>query len=336
MSPFGSATLLLQGPSGKVKFEITDERTTIGRTRDNEIVLQDPAVSAHHCELVADGRGLLLRDLKSSNGSYVNGRRVESGPVFDGDVLKLGQFQGRIAVRNLAGKPLKPPSRLSPAVIVVVTVVLVLGAGAAVALRVVRQRQRAAAAFGAYQTKVTTYLGQEPCSVAREGAARLRALAALAGTPRLGRHGRLSRYEKRVDRRVLATSRKREKVVADVVERVTARVKEEQAGLDQLKKMGAALPDPNLRAASVPLTSLFATRIGATESYADQWRALGTEIAQYDGLLQRLARGGDQDAADQLDGWKLKGDPRRLLDDCQTHFDATQQDGLIRLEQMRP
>src|SRR5690606_13951671 len=103
-SVFGSATLELQGPGGKVRFEIVGDRATVGRTRDNDVVLQDPAVSSHHCEFTAERGSLVLRDLDSSNGTYVNGRRVQSSPLFDGDALKIGQYQGRIAVRRLDGK----------------------------------------------------------------------------------------------------------------------------------------------------------------------------------------------------------------------------------------
>ena len=42
MPTFGTATLSLQGPAGRIKTEITGERTSVGRTRDNEVVLNDP------------------------------------------------------------------------------------------------------------------------------------------------------------------------------------------------------------------------------------------------------------------------------------------------------
>lgn len=337
MSPFGSATLVLQGPGGKLKFEITGEHTTVGRTRDNEIVLQDPAVSSHHCELVADRTGLSLRDLNSSNGSYVNGRRVQVGPVFDGDTLKLGQFQGRIAVRNLQGKPLKAPGVTSPALVVGLVVLLVL-AGAAGAGFVVLSRKAAAkrAYDHDYYPKATAYLAVEPCSAAQEGAARLRALSTLAGAPDLGRRGRLSRSQKREDARVLATSRKREAVVAQLVEAVSVKVAQEQQGLDELEKLGARLPDPELQAGAAGLSTLFAERVQAGHAFADGWKQFGAQLKDYDKLLARLAKGQDQDAADQLDGWKFKADPQALFEGCRTQFGQSQNDGLEKLAAMAP
>src|SRR4051794_8487083 len=135
MSTFGSATLTLQGPSGKIRYEITGDRTTVGRTRDNEIVLQDPAVSSHHCEFVAEKVGLVLRDMNSSNGTYVNGRRIQSAPVYDGDAVKVGQFQGRIAVRKGDGNPMKAPGMGGSALIAgAVVALVVVGVGGAVVL----------------------------------------------------------------------------------------------------------------------------------------------------------------------------------------------------------
>ena len=65
---------------------------TIGRAPDCDIVVNNPAVSSHHCRLSLSDSGLRIEDLKSANGTYVNGQRVAGVvPVFSEDVVTLGK-----------------------------------------------------------------------------------------------------------------------------------------------------------------------------------------------------------------------------------------------------
>lgn len=65
-------------------------RVRIGRSEEGEIVLVDPSVSRTHAVVEADSRGAIVRDLDSTNGTYLNGRRIESEPLRDGDELRFG------------------------------------------------------------------------------------------------------------------------------------------------------------------------------------------------------------------------------------------------------
>ena len=67
-----------------------DDALTIGRSRDNSIVLDDMLVSRRHLRITADDEGLLLEDLGSRNGTYVNGRRVERAHLQEGDRIGVG------------------------------------------------------------------------------------------------------------------------------------------------------------------------------------------------------------------------------------------------------
>lgn len=66
------------------------EALTIGRGRENSIVLDDMLVSRHHVRITADANGLILEDLGSRNGTYVNGRRVERTHLSEGDRIGIG------------------------------------------------------------------------------------------------------------------------------------------------------------------------------------------------------------------------------------------------------
>jgi hypothetical protein len=74
-------------------------RVRIGRSEEGEIVLVDPSVSRAHAVVEAGSRGAIVRDLDSTNGTYLNGRRIESEPLRDGDELRFGNTIMRFEVR---------------------------------------------------------------------------------------------------------------------------------------------------------------------------------------------------------------------------------------------
>lgn len=74
----------------------------IGRAADNDIVVDHPAVSEHHAELVPTGAGVRLRDLSSSSGTRLNGTPVTGAVLADGDVIGIGQETWVLAAGELA------------------------------------------------------------------------------------------------------------------------------------------------------------------------------------------------------------------------------------------
>jgi hypothetical protein len=65
-------------------------RTSVGRTPDNDICINNPAVSRRHCVIsVAEG-GYVIADLKSGNGTFVNDDKIDQRPLVEGDRVKIG------------------------------------------------------------------------------------------------------------------------------------------------------------------------------------------------------------------------------------------------------
>jgi uncharacterized membrane protein len=63
----------------------------IGRAGDNHLAFpQEKAISGHHCEIFREGKNFFIRDLGSTNGVFVNSRKVETAPLTEGDEIKLG------------------------------------------------------------------------------------------------------------------------------------------------------------------------------------------------------------------------------------------------------
>ena len=63
---------------------------TIGRHGKNDIVLRDNSVSRHHASFMKEGENLFVTDEGSKNGTIVNGLKVESVRLEDGDVIRIG------------------------------------------------------------------------------------------------------------------------------------------------------------------------------------------------------------------------------------------------------
>jgi hypothetical protein len=76
-------------------------RITLGRHPHNDIVIAHPAASAHHAAVTSDGAGATLEDLGSSNGTFVNSKRVTRAALADRDRVAIAGVQ----IEYLAGHP---------------------------------------------------------------------------------------------------------------------------------------------------------------------------------------------------------------------------------------
>jgi hypothetical protein len=66
---------------------------TVGRSPDNDVVLDHPTVSNHHARLSWKGRALLVEDLSSANGTFVDGARVKTGAARPGSDVRIGELE---------------------------------------------------------------------------------------------------------------------------------------------------------------------------------------------------------------------------------------------------
>jgi len=81
---------VLDGPDRGLRYAVKSGRVTIGR-KDADFKLTDPTVSGHHAQLECAGGRLFLTDLSSTNGTKINGERVESSPVGNLDEIQVGE-----------------------------------------------------------------------------------------------------------------------------------------------------------------------------------------------------------------------------------------------------
>ena len=66
---------------------------TIGRARDNAVIIDDPAVSGHHARVFSESGAVILEDLNSTNGTFVNGQHTTRHVLRSGDVVQVGKHQ---------------------------------------------------------------------------------------------------------------------------------------------------------------------------------------------------------------------------------------------------
>lgn len=80
---------------GKVvrEYSLKGESTTIGRKPDNDIVINNPAVSGYHCKIVLKGDTYSIEDLDSTNGTAVNSKRIQKCGLHQDDVIGIAKHQ---------------------------------------------------------------------------------------------------------------------------------------------------------------------------------------------------------------------------------------------------
>jgi pSer/pThr/pTyr-binding forkhead associated (FHA) protein len=87
--------VLSVGMTGRTQ-ELKVDKTTIGRVEDNTFQIAEPSVSSHHCEILLRGNDVVIRDLNSTNGTFINGEKVSESVLKPGQILRLGQIEMRL------------------------------------------------------------------------------------------------------------------------------------------------------------------------------------------------------------------------------------------------
>ncbi len=89
---FRYALVVERGPRAGLAHVLGEGETVAGRAEDVDIFLGDVTVSRHHAKFVVDGGGLVVEDLGSTNGTYVNLERRDRSKLEPGDEVIIGKF----------------------------------------------------------------------------------------------------------------------------------------------------------------------------------------------------------------------------------------------------
>jgi Inner membrane component of T3SS, cytoplasmic domain/zinc-ribbon domain len=92
--PQGSGMLVVQrGPNAGSRFLLDHDRTTAGRHVDSDIFLDDISVSRRHVQFLRTADGIVVKDLGSLNGTYVNRELVDEALLQPEDEVQIGKFR---------------------------------------------------------------------------------------------------------------------------------------------------------------------------------------------------------------------------------------------------
>ncbi len=109
--------VLSEGLTGRA-YELKVDKTTIGRVDDNSFPIPEGSISSHHCEILLRGNEVVVKDLNSTNGTFVNGQQVTTEAVLKpGQILRLGQIEIRLesgAAAAASGKKLPDQTMFIP------------------------------------------------------------------------------------------------------------------------------------------------------------------------------------------------------------------------------
>lgn len=109
--------VLTQSLAGR-SCELAAERTTVGRIEENNFQIAEPSVSSRHCEILLRGSEVVVKDLNSTNGTFINGEKLGEGAegvLKPGQTLRLGNVELKL---DAPGAPAAPassaPAKSSP------------------------------------------------------------------------------------------------------------------------------------------------------------------------------------------------------------------------------
>lgn len=91
--PQGSALLIVRRGADGSRFLLDTESASVGRSQDADILLDDISVSRRHAVFTRTDDGVVVRDVGSLNGTYVNRQMVDEQLLQSGDEVQIGKFR---------------------------------------------------------------------------------------------------------------------------------------------------------------------------------------------------------------------------------------------------
>ena len=91
-APDKAMVVVHRGANKGSRYLISEERTSIGRSPESEIFLDDVTVSRSHAVIERNGSAFALYDLGSLNGTYINNQSLKTSPLTSGDEIQIGKF----------------------------------------------------------------------------------------------------------------------------------------------------------------------------------------------------------------------------------------------------
>ena len=106
--PGETRKLVGHGDYSSHEFELRPGRMSLGSAVDNDIRIKAEFISRHHVQILSGSRETLLRDMNSTNGTYVNSRKISKCALHDGDSLDIGKLSFTFVMQSNAASASDP------------------------------------------------------------------------------------------------------------------------------------------------------------------------------------------------------------------------------------
>lgn len=146
--------------------QLTKDRTTLGRRPYNDVVVDNLAISGEHAVLQMEGAQVYLEDLKSTNGTYVNGKAIKKQLLQNGDTVEVGKYMIKFVNDAVAGLGLASGQSYPPPAPTILLGLAADAGGADSLHATIRVLSGAAAGRELPLTKVVTTIGKPGVAVA--------------------------------------------------------------------------------------------------------------------------------------------------------------------------
>ena len=111
--------LIFVNDEGTAEVDLPHDGAVFGRALENELPVMADSISGIHGQIRWTGGRWVLTDLGSTNGTFVNGRRVQQSPLSDGDMLQFGFVAAQVRVVPSLVKPADAPPDPKMAILII-------------------------------------------------------------------------------------------------------------------------------------------------------------------------------------------------------------------------
>ena len=311
-APNWSAILEVQDPDGiRTRHPFRHPRTRVGRARDNDLSLADEGISHQHCEFVAEQGFLVLRDLGSQNGCWVNERREAEARLRDGDVVRIGATRIHIALEGRVRRPLRrTPLRA-------LGVVLGLAAAGAAWFGLAQRREEMRAAYAA---AVRGELGNVCRAAPFDGLDSTETdLDGRSFALTLGEGGvKLSQEDRALDRALVQIYRRRLALSEEAYRALALAQERRRASMEKLSRQGSRLWTARGRKTAAFIDGVLRERAQAVDELLQSLKQFGDDNAQLTAAVDALLLPQPNlRAAEQLKAFSFRTDLRAAGATCE-------------------
>lgn len=326
--------LAVQDPDGtRTTHPFRHPRMGVGRKPHNDLALNDQAISSEHCEFVNERGWLVVRDLSSANGTFVNGRRISEARLRNGDEVKVGGTRIAVAVHGRTG----PAGRRFSWFVASVVLLALAFVGGGVAFGVfwhARTSDAEGKARDLYATEVRALVQADACGALDAGA--LSSLDARIGSRSVALQMSrgsvaLTVADRQTDVELLGLYREKIELYERALAALSTRQQEQRDGLEKTSRLGARFKDSKDRKVAFWAEAQLNERVAKGDDFGQGLRAIAAETKRFVSLIEAVAVRNEAAYAAQLAHFSFATDLRALLRSCQEESARTQSGALAAL-----